>query len=139
MLAALRKNEKGLTLIELLAVLVIIGIIAAIAIPAIGKTITNAEIKANEASRAMIQEAAQRYYMDHSINAITGGPTVPTTTAITFNGSSTQTSDGFVAALVTTGYLVSPPVLKADKTILANISIVVTPTDGVNKVVVTLT
>ncbi|RIV13331.1 prepilin-type N-terminal cleavage/methylation domain-containing protein, partial [Priestia flexa] len=30
------KNEKGLTLIELLAVIVILGIIAAIAIPSIG-------------------------------------------------------------------------------------------------------
>ena len=33
---ALLKNEKGLTLIELLAVIVILGIIAAIAIPSIG-------------------------------------------------------------------------------------------------------
>ena len=32
----LLKNEKGLTLIELLAVIVILGIIAAIAIPRIG-------------------------------------------------------------------------------------------------------
>ena len=33
---ALLKNEKGLTLIELLAVIVILGIIAAIAVPSIG-------------------------------------------------------------------------------------------------------
>ncbi len=30
------KNEKGLTLVELLAVIVILGIIAAIAVPSIG-------------------------------------------------------------------------------------------------------
>ena len=35
------KNQKGLTLIELLAVIVILGIIAAIAIPSIGNIIQN--------------------------------------------------------------------------------------------------
>lgn len=40
------KNEKGLTLIELLAVIVILAIIAAIAIPAIGNIIQNSRDKA---------------------------------------------------------------------------------------------
>lgn len=40
------KNEKGLTLIELLAVIVILAIIAAIAIPAIGNIIANTRDKA---------------------------------------------------------------------------------------------
>ncbi len=39
-------NEKGLTLIELLAVIVILAIIAAIAVPAIGKIINNSKEKA---------------------------------------------------------------------------------------------
>ena len=39
------KNEKGLTLIELLAVIVILAIIAAIAIPAIGNIINNSRDK----------------------------------------------------------------------------------------------
>lgn len=45
------KNEKGMTLVELLAVLVILGIIAAIAIPMIGNMIENSQTKAaaNEA------------------------------------------------------------------------------------------
>lgn len=37
------RNEKGLTLIELLAVVVILGIIAAIAVPSIGKIIDNSK------------------------------------------------------------------------------------------------
>jgi len=39
-------NEKGLTLIELLAVIVILAIIAAIAVPAIGNIINNSRDKA---------------------------------------------------------------------------------------------
>ncbi|EGA89097.1 hypothetical protein GPDM_11515 [Planococcus donghaensis MPA1U2] len=47
-------NEKGMTLIELLAVIVIIAIIAAIAIPAIGNIIDNSR---NGAVRADFQQA----------------------------------------------------------------------------------
>ena len=40
------KNEKGLTLVELLAVIVILGIIAAIAVPSIGNIVENSRVKA---------------------------------------------------------------------------------------------
>lgn len=48
------KDQKGLTLIELLAVIVIIAIIAAIAIPAIGNIIENSR---NGAVKADFQQA----------------------------------------------------------------------------------
>jgi len=40
------KNQKGMTLVELLAVLVILALIAAIAIPMIGNTISESQKKA---------------------------------------------------------------------------------------------
>ena len=60
------KNEKGLTLIELLAVIVILAIIAAIAIPAIGNIIANSRSKAviSDAQNAM--SAANIYFTDNS-------------------------------------------------------------------------
>lgn len=53
------KNEKGLSLVELLAVIVILGIIAAIAIPAIGNIINNQRDKAILAEASNILSGAK--------------------------------------------------------------------------------
>ncbi|MGN7358064.1 prepilin-type N-terminal cleavage/methylation domain-containing protein [Paenibacillus sp. SAF-054] len=53
------RNEKGLTLLELLAVIVILGIIAAIAIPSIGGIIKNTKDKAHFANAQTIIDAAR--------------------------------------------------------------------------------
>lgn len=54
-------NEKGMTLIELLAVIVIIAIIAAIAIPAIGNIIENSRIDAAKSDALNAISAASLY------------------------------------------------------------------------------
>lgn len=55
------KNQKGMTLIELLAVIVILGIIAAIAIPSIGNIIQNSREDAVKADAISILNAAKLY------------------------------------------------------------------------------
>ena len=57
------RREDGFTLVELLAVIVILGIILAIAIPAVGNVITNAETKASERTDALILDAARLYFI----------------------------------------------------------------------------
>jgi len=59
-------NEKGLTLVELLAVIVILGIIAAIAIPSIGGIIDNSRIKAVKADAQNILSAANMYFAENN-------------------------------------------------------------------------
>jgi len=59
-------NEKGLTLIELLAVIVILAIIAAIAVPAIGKVISNSQDKALLADASNILAGAKIAMVDGS-------------------------------------------------------------------------
>ncbi len=59
------KNRNGLTLIELIAVLVILGIIAAIAVPTIGNTINAQRQRAAEAEWAAIISASELYIVEN--------------------------------------------------------------------------
>lgn len=53
------KGEKGFTLVELLAVIVILGIIVAIAVPAIGNITERAQSDADDAQDELVLDAAR--------------------------------------------------------------------------------
>lgn len=62
------KSEKGLSLVELLAVIVILGVITAIVVPAIGKIIENNRHKATKSEAIIMLEAAQLYFIENPEN-----------------------------------------------------------------------
>lgn len=84
------RNQKGLTLIELLAVVVILGIIAAIAVPSIGNIIENSKRDAAIANAQMVQNAVRLY-------VAAGGPMEDTNGTLSSNKlSSAYTGTGGV-------------------------------------------
>ncbi|MGP4080567.1 type II secretion system protein [Pseudalkalibacillus sp. R45] len=63
------KSERGFTLVELLATIVILGIIAAIAVPSIGKLLENTKQDAHKANAQQIIEAARLYVLSENSSA----------------------------------------------------------------------
>ena len=68
MLKMLKNNEKGFSLVELMVVVVIIGVLVAIAIPVYNRTTDKAEKGACHANQRMIEGAASQYAMNEGIS-----------------------------------------------------------------------
>lgn len=84
-------NKKGFTLIELLIVVVIIGILAAIAIPKFSNTKEKAYIATMKADLRNLVTAQEAYFADHS------------TYTTAFTTDQYQTSSGVTVGSIATG------------------------------------
>jgi prepilin-type N-terminal cleavage/methylation domain-containing protein len=89
------KKRDGFTLIELLIVIVIIGILAAIAIPKFGKTREKAYFKAMMSDLRNLQSQQEVYYSNPANNY--------TYATVTSNLADFATSQGVVVAITTAG------------------------------------
>ena len=81
------KRENGFTLIEVMAVIIIIGVLSAIAIPKFASSTTSARQKADVATAHQVKGALDRYQLDNGVYLKTGeltatGGTLASTTLI---------------------------------------------------------
>lgn len=59
-----RRSRRGFSLLELLAVVTILGVIALIVIPRVTNSSYNAKVKTNAFNKATINAAVERFYVD---------------------------------------------------------------------------
>ena len=92
-------NRKGFTLIELLIVIVIIGILAAIAIPKFATTKEKAYLTAMKSDLKNLTTAEEAYFADNVAYTTTFPVTIYTVTAGVTAPTITITQDGWTASV----------------------------------------
>ena len=92
-------NRKGFTLIELLIVIVIIGILAAIAIPKFASTKEKAYLTAMKSDLKNLTTAQEAYFADHVAYTTSFPQTAYTVTAGVTTPTISTTTDGWTASV----------------------------------------
>jgi type IV pilus assembly protein PilA len=69
----MKKQNKGFTLVEIMIVVVIIGLLASMAIPAFQKVRTNSQDKAVLNNARQLSAASDQYYLENGVSTVVIG------------------------------------------------------------------
>lgn len=99
------KNQKGITLIEMLIVLAVMGILAAAVVPNVGGFLDRGKAESFDGDRKALQTAVDSYKSDTSKR--TGGQTYPVLGSDNCVGTPTTTCNSYIdiGVLASEGYL----------------------------------
>ena len=76
---SMNKSSKGFTLVEIMIVVVIIGLLAAMAIPAFQKVRTSSQDKAVLNNARQLAAAADQYFLENGVSLVSQGSLVGAT------------------------------------------------------------
>ena len=103
-----RNSKKGFTLVEIMIVVVIIGLLAAMAIPAFQKVRQNSVGKAMDNDARQLASAAQQYFLEYSTATMNFG----------YDSTSGELSGSITPYVrrISKGYGTAPAAISADTT-----------------------
>ncbi|HEY1763705.1 MAG TPA: prepilin-type N-terminal cleavage/methylation domain-containing protein [Opitutaceae bacterium] len=78
----MKARNKGFTLVEIMIVVVIIGLLASMAIPAFQKVRTNSQDKAVLNNARQLSAAADQYFLENGVSSVTISDLIGPTTYI---------------------------------------------------------
>ena len=71
----MKTKNKGFTLVEIMIVVVIIGLLASMAIPAFQKVRSSSQDKAVLNNARQLSAASDQYYLENGVSTVTNAPT----------------------------------------------------------------